>query len=138
MIFCTKLIHQIRLQFFASFGFFAFILGIFMCRAARIASSKTSFNPSRVRALHSTYLHPSSSIIFRAVSFCTGPLLPSPRFSSLISILLPTKILTESLASSFNSGNHYNNLQTHTFLRALTKESGSVTEKVIKNTSQCE
>lgn len=61
-------------------------------------SSKISFKPYRVKALHSRYLHLSSfSITFLAVSFVMGADLGSLAFlvaCSLRSILLPTNTLT--------------------------------------------
>lgn len=101
-------------------------------RASLMASSKTFLRPYWVRALHSRYLALcSSSIICRATSLRMGAFLGSfsfSRYSSRKSILFPTKIFIESLDTCYNSGSH--------FLRAFTKESGSITEKMIRKTSQ--
>lgn len=96
-------INQIKLHL-ESFSFF-FILGCFICRAILIASSKTSFNPSCVRALHSRYFElSSSSMIFLATSFLMNVFGSSCSF--LKSILLPTNNLLEPFANSSSSGNH--------------------------------
>lgn len=90
--------------FFLTIGF------IFFWRTVLIASSNTPFNPSCVSALHSMYLHlNSSSITFRAVSFIMGASLGSffiTAYSSLKSILFPTKILGTLPTFSCSSGYH--------------------------------
>lgn len=88
-------IHQINvhppLSLILTIGL-AFIFNTF-----RIASSKISFRPYWVRALHSMYLHPNSSwMILVAVYFDIGAYL-GPFFlaisASLRSILFPMNIL---------------------------------------------
>lgn len=90
--------------FFLTIGF------IFFCRTIRMASSKTPFSPSCVRALHSMYLHlNSSSITFLAFSFMMGASFGSffrMAYSSRKSILLPTKILGTFPTFSCSSGYH--------------------------------
>lgn len=75
------------------------IFGAFAWRANLMASSKTFFNPSWVRALHSKYLALcSSSIICLATYFLMGAFFGSLIFSwysYLKSILLPTNIFID-------------------------------------------
>lgn len=82
----------------------------FFCITARTAVSKTSFSPSRVNALHSTYLHFSSfSMTALAVSLVMGAVLGSLALRvacSRRSTLLPTKILMAAGTTASISGYH--------------------------------
>lgn len=112
----------------------------FFFKTAFTASSKISFKPSCVRALHSKYLQPiSSSIILRAVYFTIGAFLGSVVsrwYFYLKSILFPTNILTADGTISSISGYHLMLSKRSTFFLALTNEEGSMTENAMMNTSQ--
>lgn len=90
---------------------FFLIIGLdFVLSTMRIASSKISFRPYWVRALHSIYLHwNSSSMILRAVSLLIGASFGSFFFaanSSRKSILFPIKILGTLVTLSWSYGYH--------------------------------
>lgn len=79
-------------------SFFLLTIGLdLVFMTVLIASSKTYFSPTWLKALHSIYLHwNSSSMIFLAVYFWIGAYLGSflmAAYSYLKSVLLPTNIL---------------------------------------------
>lgn len=88
----TQISEQILFDcFFFTIGFY------FLCITNLIASSKTSFNPYCVKALHSMYLHLNSSYMIVFAAFCMIGAYFGFFFirvyCSRRSILFPTKIL---------------------------------------------
>ncbi len=96
---CNYMFVNFQIKVHVSPFCFLPIFGAFAWRANLMASSKTFFNPSWVKALHSKYLALcSSSIICLATYFLMGAFFGSLIFSwysYLKSILLPTNIFID-------------------------------------------